>query len=190
MVKAAAVVVIVLMLGGAGVWAWQQYVDSQTPPTNLVSSLQIETVSPVGSPGLDQGLSGKLGGEFCPVLHPGDGACFKTSFTNTGPAIGRLAMIFVVGGKYSDWLTNHPNSRLTEVFTSSGCVLDAAHNAIVCGAVAPRAEVNAQMLGVVVGTGTFKYAVTFADISSGSPVYVNQRLDASHDVVSWTELVR
>jgi hypothetical protein len=99
-------------------------------------------------------------------------------------------MIFVVGGKYSDWFTNHPNSRLTEANTSSGCALDAPHNRIVCGAVAPRAEVNAQMLGVVVGTGTFKYAVTFADISSGSPVYVNQRLDGSHDVVSWTELVR
>jgi hypothetical protein len=189
-VKAAAVVVIVVMLGGAGVWAWQQYVDSQTPPTSPVSSLQTETVAPDASPGLDQNLTARLGGEFCPVLHPGDGACFKTSFTNTGPAIGRLAMIFVVGGRYSDWFVNHPNSRLTEANTSSGCALDASHNRIVCGAVAPRAEVNAQMLGVVVGTGTFKYAVTFADISSGSPVYVNQRLDASHDVVTWTEIVR
>jgi hypothetical protein len=190
MAKVGAVVVIVAMLGGAGVWGWQQYVESQIPPTNPVSSLQIETVPPDATPGLDQGLTGKLGGEYCPVVHPGDGACFKTSFTNTGPAIGKLAMIFVVGGRYSDWITNHPNSRMTEANTSYGCGIDVPNNRIVCGAVAPRAEINAQLLGVVKATGTFKYAVAFADISSGSPVYVNQRLDGSHDVVTWTELVR
>jgi hypothetical protein len=43
------------------------------------------------------------------------------------------------------------------------------------------------MQGVVSTAGTFRYAVKFADISSGSAVYVNQRLDGTHEVVSWTE---
>jgi hypothetical protein len=60
---------------------------------------------------------------------------------------------------------------------------------IVCGGVAAKGTVSAYMQGVVSKAGTFKYAVKFADISSGSPVYVNQRLDGTHEVVSWSERI-
>jgi hypothetical protein len=96
-------------------------------------------------------------------------------------------MIFVNGGPYIDWLTNHPNGRLSAALSSDGCQLDAAQSRIVCGAVAPKGTVSAYMQGVVSTAGTFRYAVKFADISSGSAVYVNQRLDGTHEVVSWTE---
>ena len=53
-----------------------------------------------------------------------------------------------------------------------------------------RGFVNEVYLGGDVTTrGTFNYAVKFADISSGSPLYVNQHADGTHDIVSWREVL-
>lgn len=193
MVMLASVVAIVLMIGAAGVWGWQQYVASQTPSgSNSLSLAKSESASPEPSPGaapgaVQQTLTAQLGGEYCQVIHTGDVSCWKGSFTNTGPAIGRLAMIFVNGGPYTDWTANHPNSRLSEAFTSANCQLEILQSRIVCGPVPPKGQVGVYLQGVVATPGTFRYAVKFADISSGAPVYVNQRLDGSHEVVTWSE---
>jgi len=37
--------------------------------------------------------------------------------------------------------------------------------------------------------GTFHYAVKFADVSSGVPVYIDQNPDGTHQVVSWYERI-
>ncbi|TMG58820.1 MAG: hypothetical protein E6H83_10095 [Chloroflexi bacterium] len=36
--------------------------------------------------------------------------------------------------------------------------------------------------------GTFHYAVKFADISGGTTVYVDQKSDGTHQIVSWSEV--
>jgi hypothetical protein len=108
---------------------------------------------------------------------------------NTGPAIHKLALIFVIGGGYDDWFAHHANGTLSGFYTTAGCDVDAANHQMVCGNVAPGGQVDVYLGGDVTTRGTFHYAVKFADISSGSPVYVNQRSDGTHDVVSWTEVI-
>jgi hypothetical protein len=174
----ASVAVIVLMFGWAGVWAWQQSVQSQSTPA---------TPAPSFAP--DAPLTANLGTDYCPVAHPGDTSCWKGTFTNSGPAIGRLAVMFVRGGPYTDWLANHPNGMLSKSLSTKSCLLEAWHSRIVCGSVAPNAQVVAYMLGSVSVTGTYTYAVKFADISSGEPVYVNQRPNGAPAATTWTETI-
>jgi len=189
-VAIAAVVVIALMLVGGGLWAWQNMRSDSSPPASALTVAQIETVPADLGAVLDKGLAAKFSGEYCPVLHEGDSACFKVSLTNTGPAIGRLAIILRVGKPYADWITNHPHAMLVTSMTTQGCALDATNSAIVCGPVAPKAEVATYLQGIAQGTGIFKYAVAFADISSGTPVFLNQRIDGAYQVLTYTENVR
>lgn len=190
MVATASAVAIALMLAGAGVWAWQNLRGTGAPPPSTISAAQVETVSPNLGGVLDRGLAGRIAGEYCPVLHEGETSCYKVSLTNTGPAIGRLAIIFRVGKPYTDWTANHPHAVLTASMTTQGCSLDAVNSAIVCGSVAPKGEVAAYLQGAVQGTGTFKYAVAFADVSPGAPVFLNQRIDGTYQVLTYTETVR
>lgn len=184
-----AVAAIALMIVGGGVWAWQNMRTDNAPPASTLSTAKIERVPADLSALLDSGLAGNFAGEYCPVLHEGDTACFKVSFTNTGPAIGRLAIILRVGKPYADWIETHPHAMLPPGTTTQGCALDATSSAIVCGAVGPKVEIAAYLHGIVKGTGTFKYAVAFADISSGKPVFLNQRLDGAYQVLTYTETV-
>src|SRR5438445_4416333 len=145
--------------------------------------------SPAASPTVARALTAQLAGDYCSVALPGNAACWKGSFFNTGPQIGKLAMIFVTDPPYSDWFALHANGSLFGFYTSPGCDVDPAHSRIVCGAVSSNAQIDVYLGGDVTTRGTFTYAVKFADISSGSPVYVNQHADGTHDIVSWREVI-
>lgn len=186
----AAVAALALMAGGVGIYAFTQ-LNRQSSDTSGGNPVAAATpsiaASPSSLPATTLPLTGELGGEYCPVAHPNDAACWKGSFLNTGPGIRQLAMIFVTGGGYDDWFAHHANGTLSGFYTTPGCSVDAAHIRIVCGAVAPGGQVSVYLGGDVTTRGTFRYAVKFADISSGTPVYVDQHPDGTHDVVSWTE---
>ena len=191
-VMVAAVAVIALMATGVGLWAWQQSAN-QNQTAAVANPSQTATPSAAGSPAASptvaRALTAQLAGDYCPVAHPGNAACWKGSFFNTGPQIGKLAMIFVTDPPYSDWFAHHANGTLSGFYTSPGCDVDPAHSRIVCGAVSSNAQIDVYLGGDVTTRGTFTYAVKFADISSGSPVYVNQHADGTHDIVSWREVI-
>jgi hypothetical protein len=188
----AAVSAIALMVTGAGVWAWHKMSDQSQQAVSVSPSPAVTPSaadSPRPSPTVALPLSAQLAGDYCPVAHPGDAACWKGSLVNTGPAIGKLTMIFITDPPYSDWFAHHANGTLSGFYTSPGCDVDPAHSRIVCGAVSPNARIDVYLGGDVTTRGTFNYAVKFADISSGSPSYVNQHPDGTHDVVSWREAI-
>jgi hypothetical protein len=191
-VMVAAVAAIALMVTGAGVWAWQQSSNASQSPPSANSSLTA-TASPAGSPLASPTaaapLTAQLAGDYCPVAHTGNAACWKGSFVNTGPPIGKLAMIFVTDSPYSDWFAHHANGTLSGFYTSAGCDVDPAHSRIVCGSVSRNTTIDVYLGGDVTTRGTFNYAVKFADISPASPLYVNQHPDGTHDVVSWREVI-
>jgi hypothetical protein len=191
-VMVAAVAAIAVMATGAGVWVWQQSANPGQPAA-LTNPAQAATPSAVGSPQASptaaRPLSAQLAGEYCPVTHPGNAACWKGSIVNTGPSIGKLAMIFVTDPPYSDWFAHHANGTLSGFYTSSGCDVDPTHSRIICGGVSPNEQIDVYLGGDVTTRGTFNYAVKFADISSGSPLYVNQHADGTHDIVSWREVI-
>lgn len=180
---------LALMLGWAGISVWQQNAQNQSASSASPAQAAApgETATPGGSPVVEWRLSAKLGGQYCPVVHPGDTGCWKGSLVNTGPTIGKLAITFTTASPYNDWFGHHTNAMLSGYYTTPGCELDSPHLRIVCGPVAPNATVNVYLIGDVTTAGTFKYAAKFADISTGSPVYVNQRPDGTHEVVSWSE---
>ena len=134
-------------------------------------------------------LTARLSGSYCPVIRVGDTACWHGGLTNTGPRIGRLAMIFVVGGGYTNWFTTHAGPSLSGFYTTAGCTVDAANARILCGAVPAGASVSVYLDGDVSKAGAFSYAVKFADISSGGVVYIDQNPNGTHQVVSWSESI-
>jgi hypothetical protein len=188
----AAAAALVVMVGGAGAYAVYQAANRSAPSSSasVASVTPSADPSPSPSPVVQQPLTGQLGGDYCPVAHRGDAACWKGSFLNTGPAIGKLALIFVIGSGYHNWFASHANWALSGFYTTPGCVIVAAKSEMVCGAVPPGGQVNVDLGGDVTTRGTWHYAVKFADIATGSPVYVDQNPDGTHDVVSWTELIR
>lgn len=98
-------------------------------------------------------------------------------------------MIFITGSPYADWFAHHANAALSGFYTTPGCEIDAAHSEILCGPVPAGGQVDVYLGGDVTTRGTFNYAVKFADVASGSPVYVDQHPDGTHDVVSWSEVI-
>jgi hypothetical protein len=189
----AAVAALVVMVGGTGAYAVYQVANRSAPTSSSASVTSVtpsSAPSPSPSPVIVQPLTGELGGDYCPVSHRGDAACWKGSFLNTGPAIQKLAMIFVIGSGYHNWFASHANWALSGFYTTPGCVIVAIKSEMVCGAVPAGGQVNVYLGGDVTTRGTWHYAVKFADIASGSPVYVDQHPDGTHDVVSWTELIR
>ncbi len=193
MVMLAAAAALVLLVGGAAAFAISQAMSrnsSDGSGASAVAATPTVAASPVAAAAAPPApLTGQMGGDYCPVSHPNDAACWKGSFLNTGPAIRQLAMIFVVGGGYDDWFAHHANGTLSGFYTTAGCNVEAAKSRIVCGAVGPGAQLEVYLGGDVTTRGKFNYAVKFADISSGTPVYVNQHSDGTHDVVSWTEVI-
>jgi hypothetical protein len=189
----AAVAALVVMVGATGAYAVYQAANRSAPTSSSASVTSVtpsSAPSPSPSPVVVQPLTGELGGDYCPVSHRGDAACWKGSFLNTGPAIQKLAMIFVIGSGYHNWFASHANWALSGFYTTPGCVIVATKSEMVCGAVPAGGQVNVYLGGDVTTRGTWHYAVKFADIASGSPVYVDQHPDGTHDVVSWTEGIR
>ena len=187
----AAAAALVVLIGGTAAYALYQAANGSAPTsTSFVPVTPSSEPSPSPSPVVVQPLTGELGGEYCPVAHRGDSACWKGSLLNTGPAIRKLAMIFIIGGEYHNWFASHANGALSGFYTTPGCAIVAAKSEIVCGSVPPGAKVDVYLGGDVTTRGTFRYAVKFADIASGSPVYVDQHPDGTHDIVSWTEVIR
>jgi hypothetical protein len=183
---------LVLVVAGGGIYAFQSLnrqaadTSSANPPASAAPST---TALPSTAPPVALPLTAQLGGDYCPVAHPNDSACWKGSLLNTGPAIHKLALMFVIGGGYDDWFAHHANGTLSGFYTTAGCDVDAVNHQIVCGNVAPGGQVDVYLGGDVTTRGTFHYAIKFADISTGSPVYVNQHPNGTHDVVSWTEVI-
>jgi hypothetical protein len=191
-VMIAAGAVLALLIAGVGYLALRQPASqndsgSATAPTASVTASP--SAPAATSPATALPLTAQLSGEYCPVAHPGNSACWKGSLVNTGPPIGKLAFIFVLGGPYANWFANHANGTLSGFYTSPDCEVDAAHAEIVCGPVAVNQEVDVYLGGDVTARGTFRYAVKFADVSGPTPVYVNQHPDGTHDVVEWQEVI-
>jgi hypothetical protein len=188
----AAAAALVLIVAGGGVYAFQslsRQSNDTSGGTPVATSNPSGNPSPSSLPPVALPLTAQLGGEYCPVAHPNDAACWKGSLLNTGPVIRKLALIFVIGGGYDDWFAHHANGTLSGFYTTAGCDVDAANHQMVCGSVGPGGRVDVYLGGDVTTRGTFHYAVKFADISSGSPLYVNQHADGTHDVVSWIEVI-
>jgi hypothetical protein len=183
-------VVLVLLLG-TGIWALLQATSQPTTTPGNPAAAASPTVdtTPSAASAPAQPLTAQLSGDYCPVAHPGDSACWKGSFVNTGPPVGKLAMMFITSSPYADWFAHHANGTLSGFYTTPGCDVDPTHSEIVCGAVPSGGSVDVYLGGDVTTRGTFNYAVKFADISSGTPVYVDQHTDGTHDVVSWTEVI-
>jgi hypothetical protein len=164
--------------------------------TDLTNAAQVSSPSPIASaaaapqPTAAQPLTAVLAGEYCPVSRLNSTACWHGSVTDTGPRIGKLALIFVTGGGYTNWFTTHSTPALSGFYTSAGCELDAAHMRMVCGSVSSGGSLEVYLIGDASKRGTFHYAVKFADISSGTPIYIDQNPDGTHQVVSWFETIR
>jgi hypothetical protein len=183
-------VALVLIVVGGGAYA-MTHLGSQNSPGGSAAATAppADAPSPSLAPVATQPLTGQMGGEYCPVAHPNDTACWKGSLINTGPAIGKLALMFVTAGGFSDWFPNHANSALSGFYTTPGCSIDAAHSQMLCGSLASGGHMSVYLMGDVTTRGTFRYAVKFADIASGSPVYVNQQSNGTHEIVSWVEVI-
>ncbi len=183
---------LILVVALAGGLVLRQGLSQQPAGTN--DSAIVTTSSPSSaaspSPSIVAGpLFGQLGGEYCPVAHRGDSACWKGSLLNTGPGIRKLAFMFVIGAGYSNWFANHASGTLSGFYTTPGCDVNAAASEIVCGPVPPGGEVDIYLGGDVTTRGTFNYAVKFADVSGPSPIYVNQNPDGTHEIVTWSERI-
>ena len=150
-------------------------------------AVAVPTKRPVAAP--VRKLTGTLGGQYCPVAYLNQNACWHGTLANTGPRIGKLAFIFVVGGGYTNWFATHSSPALSGFYTTPGCVLDAAHSRMVCGAVATGGRASVYISADTSKTGTFRYAVKVADISGGTTVYVDQNSNGTHQVISWSEVI-
>jgi len=192
MLMAAAGMILVLLLGIAGYSIFQA---SRPNNPGLSDAAQVSSPSPIASttvspqPTTTLLLTADLQGQYCPVSHLNSNACWQGSLVDTGPPIGKLALIFVTGGGYTNWFTTHSSPALSGFYTTPGCELDAAHAQMVCGLVSTGGSVDVYLSGDASKRGTFHYAVKFADISSGTPVYINQNPDGTHQVVSWYETI-
>jgi hypothetical protein len=160
-------------------------------PTPAVKSPPATKAQPAAAPAPRPAapLTARLSGSYCPVIRIGDTACWHGGLTNTGPRIGRLAMILVIGGGYTNWFATHAGPSLSGFYTTPGCTVDAANARILCGAVPSGGSVSVYLEGDVSKAGAFSYAVKFADISSGRIVYIDQNANGTHQVVSWSETI-
>ncbi len=192
MLMLAAGVILVLLVGVAGYSAYQlnqQNSGAVTAVSHLASPSPLASPTAPASVAPALPLTAQLGGSYCPVAHLNNTACWRGNVVDTGPRIGKLALIFVTGGGYTNWFTTHSNPALSGFYTTAGCDLDVPNGRMVCGSVQQGEEVTVYLMGDTTKRGTFHYAVKFADISSGSPVYIDQLANGTHQVVSWYEKI-
>ncbi len=134
-------------------------------------------------------LTATLGGQYCPVASINQNACWHGTLVNTGPRIGKLAFIFVIGGGYTNWFATHSSPALSGFYTTPGCVLDIPRSRMLCGAVPTGGHVSVYLSADTSKVGAFHYGVKFADISGGTTLYVDENRDGTHQIVSWSEVI-
>ena len=184
--------VLVLLVGVAGYSAYQlnqQNAGAVTAGSHVASPTPLASPTAPASVAPALPLTAQLDGSYCPVAHLNNTACWRGNVVDTGPRIGKLALIFVTGGGYTNWFTTHSNPALSGFYTTAGCDLDVPNGRMVCGSVQQGEQVTVYLMGDTTKRGTFHYAVKFADISSGSPVYIDQLSNGTHQVVSWYEKI-
>jgi len=197
---AATIGALVLNQGSGSVASNLVTTASQTPTPSTPAATSRPTASPAAKPAAPaptkrpavapaRKLTATLGGLYCPVAYLNQNACWHGTLVNTAPRIGKLALIFVIGGGYTNWFATHSSPALSGFYTTPGCVLDISHGRMLCGAVPTGGHVSVYLSADTSKAGTFQYGVKFADISGGTTVYVNQNRNGTHQVVSWTEAI-
>jgi hypothetical protein len=184
----AILVVLLVGAGAEGVIALRHFGLPSVPVA--ASPKATPTPSPSPSPTVLVGpLTAQITAAPCAVAHVGDSACWKITFTNTGPAINRLAMVFDTDRPYSNWFEHHGGASLSGTDESAGCELDTVRIQIVCGPVPVGGHLTIHLSGFVASVGTYQYGVRFGDIAAGFLSDVNAQADGSPTIYSWTEAV-
>jgi hypothetical protein len=185
-----AIVVLVLLAVGSGAWAVQRY---GIPSLSVLTASHKSQVTPspvvTPSPHIIEPLTATITGVSCPVAHVGDPACWKVSFTNTGPAIGNLAMVFVTDPPYSNWFQHHLGATMQATDNAAGCAVEDVHVQVVCGAVPAGAHITIHLIAYIANAGAHTYGVRFGDIASGAFVDVDLASDGTPFVASWKETI-
>jgi len=143
---AATIGALVLNQGSGSVASNLVTTASQTPTPSTPAATSRPTASPAAKPAAPaptkrpavapaRKLTATLGGQYCPVAYLNQNACWHGTLVNTGPRIGKLALIFVIGGGYTNWFATHSSPALSGFYTTPGCVLDISHGRMLCGAV-------------------------------------------------------
>ncbi|MFI5283623.1 MAG: hypothetical protein ACHQ0J_10930 [Candidatus Dormibacterales bacterium] len=185
-------ILVVLLVGaaGEGVLAVRQFGVPPVPIVAKASPTPSPSPSPTPSPTALAGpLTAQITASSCSVAHVADHACWKVTFTNTGPAINRLALLFQLGNPYANWFEHHGGASLAGTDASAGCVLDTVRVQIVCGTMPEGGHVTIDLSGFVANVGTNEYGVRFGDIAAGNLADVNLHADGTPTIYSWTEAV-
>jgi len=186
-----AIVVLLLAVIGSGAWAVQRYGIPKLSALNASHPAPVAKPSPAvsPSPSVIKPFTAQIVGTACPGLHIGDPACWKVSFTNTGPAIADLVMVFVTDPPYTNWFEHHFGAAMASTDNAAGCAVDSVHVQVVCGPVPVGAHITIHLIGYMANVGTHIYGVKFVDIDSGAPVDVDLGSDGTPFVLQWTESV-
>lgn len=190
-VSRVAIVVVVLIAIGSGAWAVQHYGIPKLSSLLASHSSPVATPSPsvTPSPTIVAPLTAQIAANACLQSHVGDTACFRVQFTNTGPAIGNLAIVFVTDPPYSNWFQHHFGVGMAATDNADGCSVDSVHLQVVCGPVPTGAHIVIHVVGYQANAGTHTYGVRFGDISSGSLSDVNLNPDGTPFIFRWTETI-
>jgi hypothetical protein len=187
----AGIAAVVVLAIGSGAWAVQHYglpsLSSLTASHSSPAATPSIAVTP--SPTIVQPFTAKISGAACNALHVGDPACWKVTFTNTGPALGNLAMVFVTDPPYSNWFQHHFGAEMAVKDNAAGCSVDNAHLQVDCGAVPAGASITIDLVGYMANVGVHTYAVRFFDISAGQLLDVDMGADGTPFMLTWQETV-
>jgi len=187
----ALVVVLALLAVGEGVLAVRHFgvptvrIAGSPTPKATPSPIPSPSPSPIAGP-----LTALIVGTPCPVAHVGDPACWKVTFTNTGPAITKLVMIVDTDRPYTNWFEHHTGASLAGTDPSAGCDLDLVRVQVVCGPVPVGGHFTLRLSGFVANVGSYQYGVRFGDIASGFLADVDLNPDGSPDVFTWNEVIK
>jgi len=189
-VSIAAIAALVLVVIGSSAWALEHY-GLPKLPSFTASHGPAATPSPLvtPSPTIVKPFTAQITGAACPGSHVGDPACFKVSFTNTGPTIGNLAMSFVIDPPYSNWFQHHFGAAMSGTDNAASCSVDNIHLQVVCGLVPAGAHIIIHLIGYMGNVGKHTYGVRFGDLASGTLADVNLGADGTPFVIQWTESI-
>jgi hypothetical protein len=181
---------VALIVVGSGALA----VDHYGLPTMTRASVNPSpqpTVSPAASPSstIVRPFTAQIQGAPCPVAHVGDPACWKGTFTNTGPAITDLVLIVQTDPPYASWFEHHFGAAMAAGDNSAGCSVDTVHLQIDCGPVPEAGHITIHLVGYIANVGAHTYGVRFVNTASGTRYDVNLNPDGGPFILSWTESI-